>query len=292
MKSYVKSLLPLVPPIYTEEEVHFNQWLAGFVDGDGYFEIQGNFCRFSMPQATWNLHLLVLLQSRFGGKLTKVPKKPNTYRYDLTNETGQLIELAHAVNKEIRGVSRAAQFTKLCAVYNITYIEPGPVTLQNAYTSGLIDSDGSVACQTKKVQVKVTAEHPADLQYLVLLFGGNITKRLDANCTFDWKIGSQADVLFLKKYLLDFPLKSNKLVRTSLFEEYYRLKSIGAWKETSFYHSEWLVFLESWYDNGNDQYRKDCKERPYTEVERAEREAEGGGKPGEVEAATAGEGEE
>ena len=283
MKSYEKSLLPLIPPIYTEEDIRFNQWLAGFIDGDGYFEIQGNYCRFSMPQAEWNLHLLESLQSKFGGKLHKVPKTLNTYRYDLTNQDGQLIRLAHAVNSEIRGVSRTAQFIKMCEVYNITYIKAQPVTLQNAYTSGLIDSDGSITCQTKKVQVKVTAKHRADLEYLMSLFGGNITRRLDVACAFDWKIGSQADIIFLKKHLLDFPLKSNKLVRTNLFEEYYRLKDVGAWKETSFCHSEWLDFQKLWYANGNDQYRKNCQERPYTEVERAKREAEERAETGEKE---------
>ena len=288
MKLYQKSLLPLVPPIYTEEDIHFNEWLAGFIDGDGHLEIQGNFCRLSVPQGTWNLHLIQLLQSKFGGKLNKVPSGINTHRYDLTNEDGQLIELAHAINGNVRGKIRTEQFIKLCNVYNINYIMPKLMSLDNAYTSGLIDSDGSITCQAKKIQVKVTATHPADLQYLKALFNGNITRRLDLNCAFDWKIGSQADVLFLKKYLLSFPLKSNKIVRANLFEEYYRLKGLGAWKETSFCHSEWLSFLELWYDNGNDQYRKDCKERPYTALERAKREAEGGGKPGEVEAATAG----
>jgi len=285
MKSSEGSSLPLVPPIYTEEDIRFNQWLAGFIDGDGHLENRGNFCRLSIPQGEWNVHLIESLQEKYGGKLHKVPKKLNTYRYDLTNENGKLMELAQAINGEVRGKNRTVQFSKMCGLYNINLIVPKPVSLDNAYTSGLIDSDGSITCQTKKIQVKITSEHKADLKYLVNLFGGNITQRYDTEA-YDWKIGSREDVLCLKKCLLDFPLKSNKLVRSNLFEEYYRLKDIGAWKETSLYHSEWLSFLELWYDNGNDQYRKDCKERPYTAIERAKREAEEGERPGEVEAAT------
>ena len=270
---YTKSLMPLAPPFYTQEDLNFNQWLSGFIDGDGHLEIQGNFCRLSVPQAEWNLHLLELLQKKYGGKIHKVPKKLNTYRYDLTNEDGNLIQLAHAINGNVRGQTRGPQFIKLCNVYNITHVVPKLMTLTNAYTSGLIDSDGSVTVQTKKIQVKITAKHNADLNYLKTLFGGNVTLRSDEK-TFDWKIGSQEDILSLKKYLLDFPLKSNKAVRTALFEEYYQLKNEGAWKETSFYHSKWLNFLERWYSNGNDQYRKDCKERPYTANERARRESE------------------
>lgn len=292
MKTYTRSLLPLLPPVYTKKDIHFNEWLAGFVDGDGHLENQGNFCRLSVPQGTWNLHLIQELQSKFGGKLNKVPSGLNTYRYDLTNEDGQLIELLLAINGNVRGKSRTEQFIKMCHVYNIDYITPRVMSLDNAYTSGLIDSDGSITCQAKKIQVKVTATHPADLQYLKTLFNGNVTRRLDLHCAFDWKIGSQADVLFLKEYLLRFPLKSNKLVRSNLFEEYYRLKGLGAWKESSFYHPEWLSFLELWYDNGNDQYRKNCKERPYTAIERAKREAEEGERPGGVETATAEEREE
>ncbi len=123
----VRSVEALIPPKFSQDDVSFYKWLAGFLDGDGYlcFYEKRNRPSLQIAQAAWNLHLLQLLETKFGGSIRKVNRgdQSNTYNYIL-NKRSKLVELLHGLNGYIRATSRTLQFKKLCNFYNITSIEP------------------------------------------------------------------------------------------------------------------------------------------------------------------------
>jgi hypothetical protein len=186
-KPHIRSVIPLVPRVYTEKEIHFNQWLASFIHGDGHFRVQNTYCRFQIEQATWNLHLLELLKKEFGGQIDKCKRYANTHLYGLSDKE-TLIELAHRVN-------------------------------------------------------------------------GNVTKRATGDI-FDWQISAKTDVLFALKYF-EKGLKSNKLIRCKLISSFYELRDRKAYSLNSEFHNDRLKLIEEWYNNGSDQFRKECTLTPF-----------------------------
>jgi hypothetical protein len=274
-KKYVRSAEPLLPPIFTPEEILFFKWLAGFVDGDGYFCHceKRNETSLNIAQASWNLHLLEQLREKFGGSLRKLNRgeKCNTYRYRLAKK-GNLIELLHGVNGYIRTTSRTVQFKKFCNLYNITYNEPNVLTPDDPYLAGMFDADGSISLyhtglnKGSRLAISMSAKYKSDIDCYKAVYNGNINTRKTADCS-NWKISAQEDVLFAQGSLVKY-VKSNKLIRLKLIPLFYELREAKAYQLDSPFLRDWEDLVESWYDNGADFYRKDCKGRPYTQQAR------------------------
>jgi len=272
-KPHIRPLHPLIAPTYTKEEVNFYQWLAGFVDGDGYFGIDRNYCRLTVEQATWNLHLLQLLEKKFGGTVRKCKRSPNTHIYRLSNRNS-LIEIAHGINGNIRATNRIVQFQNLCDVFHINYQSPYDMDLNNSYLGGFFDADGCISYDfwNRGLKISASAKYCNDIKIFEFMFKGNTFAEKNGNA-FEWKIGAKSDVLFAHKYL-EANIKSNKLIRMKLIPLFYELKDKRAYNEDSPDHSAWNEMLENWYDNGADLYRKDCTGRPHSSKARMERNTE------------------
>ena len=266
-KPHVRSATPLIPQVYTKEEVHFNEWLAGFIDGDGHFRVQKTYCRFQVEQATWNLHLLELLKQKFGGKIDKCKRYPNTHLYALSDRE-TLIELAHRVNGNIRATSRNVQFQAMCKEFNILYNSPCKLDFENQYLSGLVDADGCISCVFKlnSLKISVCSKYYEDVELLTTMFKGSISKRTSGNI-FDWSVSAKTDVLFAHKYF-EKGIKSNKLIRCKLIPSFYELRDKKAYKKDSDFHNSWLELIEKWYNNGNDQFRKGCTSTPFVKKDK------------------------
>lgn len=268
----VRSVEALIPPKFSKEDVSFYKWLAGFVDGDGYFYFYEKKSQPSLriTQAVWNLHLLQLLKTKFGGSIHKPNggDQPNTYEYTLSKRS-KLIELLHGLNGYIRATSRTLQFKKLCNFYNITWTEPSIFIEQNdQYFSGLFDADGSIVLNVNhqtnypKVHLTVSSKYEHDIKLFKYLFKGNIILKKKQIC-YDWQIGKKEEILVAQK-CFGKELKSNKLIRGNLIQLFYQLRTAKAYKKDSPANKDWEKFLNDWYDNGADIYRKNCKGRPYT----------------------------
>ena len=272
-KPHIRPLNPLIAPTYTEEEVRFYQWLAGFIDGDGTFRVANTYCRLQIEQATWNLHLLQLLKEKFGGAIRKCKRYPNTHIYGLSNKDS-LVKIAHGINGNIRATNRMIQFQNLCNVFHINYQSPCTMYLNNAYLCGFLDADGCVACNIKLHNVKITAtsKYYDDIKIFESMFKGSILKEKSSN-VFVWQVSAKTDVLFAQKYFEENS-KSNKLIRIKLIPLFYELKDKKAYRADSPEHNAWEKMLENWYDNGADIYRKDCTGRPHTSKARLEKDAE------------------
>ena len=146
-QKFIRSPTPLNPPEFTKDDIHFNKWLAGFIDGDGYFYVSphdtlnGNReAALSIAQALWNNNILLLLKEKLAGNIYKARGSTNVY---YLRKREHLITLVHKVNGHIRATSRTVQFKALCELLNITYIKPIPLMANDPYLSGFFDADGS-----------------------------------------------------------------------------------------------------------------------------------------------------
>ncbi len=272
---YVRPLLPLVPPVFTKEEILENEWIAGLTDGDGYLNITGNRCNFEVTQADHNIHLLEFLKSKFGGRIWQqkrnILKGGKTFYYRVTAKES-MIKLAFMLNGNVRGTSRNEQFQILCQLLNINYIPPVVLTKQSGWYAGMFDADGSISFHFNEKRftvVQVASKYAADVEFYLKDFGGRV--KCYPNL-FDWKITSKDEIISFVDYLKSIPLKSNKKIRVDMVHEYYALSKKRPLAKGSPYYQDWLALRERWHDNGADIYRKDCVGRPYTAKARAERE--------------------
>lgn len=76
----------------------------------------------------------------------------------------------------IRNPVRMLQMNKLCVKYGIDIIYPKPLTFNNGWLSGFIDSDGSIYFNEESGQVfiSVTPKKKYLLEPLIILYGGRI----------------------------------------------------------------------------------------------------------------------
>lgn len=278
-QTFVRSLTPLMPPKFTEIDIQFNKWLAGFIDGDGCFHLRppranGNRdASLSISQALWNNSILLLLKETLGGNIYK--KQGNTIVYVLSKRE-HLISLMHKVNGHIRATSRTVQFKALCELVNITYINPIPLMANDPYLSGFFDADGSLNAESSnqksntRLRMKVASKYQDNLEVFKRAYNGIIRLHKQANC-YEWVITVKTDVLFANKCFLG-NLRSNKQIRNNLIPLFYDLKGKKAYKIDSRYNSDWNNLIERWYDNGADIYRKGCIGVPYTEEARLARQ--------------------
>jgi len=276
----VRSPTPLNPPEFTKDDIHFNKWLAGFIDGDGCFylstheTLNGNRkATLSIPQALWNNDILVFLKEKLGGNIYKARGSTNVY---YLSKREHLITLVHKVNGHIRATSRTVQFKALCELLNVAYIRPIPLMANDPYLSGFFDADGSLGVEYSNqksnagLKMNVASKYQDDLEVFKKAYNGTIFIDRTAGC-YRWAIYARADILFANKCLLG-NLKSNKQIRNNLIPLFYDLRGKQAYKIDSHYNGDWNKLIERWYDNGADIYRKDCKGVPYTEKARLERE--------------------
>ena len=181
-KKYVRPLVTLVPPVFTAEEIRENEYFAGLSDADGYIRVDGNRCYFEISQASWNIYLLQLFQSRLGGRIwTPERFKNNQYNSIVFRVSTKeaMIKLAFMLNANVRSTARSEQFKKLCILLNIEYIAPVELTKENCWHAGIFDGDGCISFhfgEKRNTEMKVTSQYSADVEFFVKKFWGKSGK--------------------------------------------------------------------------------------------------------------------
>lgn len=108
-----------------------------------------------------NKKVLYEIKHKYGGALKQV-SNANAFKYKLKHRAG-LISLINDVNGLIRNPIRLLQMNKLCVKFNIELKYPIPLTFNNGWLSGFIDSDGSIYFNEVSGQVFIGISQKIDI---------------------------------------------------------------------------------------------------------------------------------
>lgn len=262
---------------YSKSEIHWNQWLAGVIDGDGYLAIQKNniaVCEITMPLT--DEYLLTQIKQKLGGKI--YPRSgAKAVRYRLMHKDG-ILELIQRINGFILNSKRVPQLQKLCFKFDIPFIPAKPITKNTAYIAGFFDADGTIYMSVGPKYCRQYATQKGILGKINRLYasrGANqlricISNKLFPNLIifkeslqlgqirevkhkskswYVWEITTEHEILMFLDYIRKYPLRSNKMKRFFLIERYLELKKIQAHlapPETEL-NKAWFLFCKKWY---------------------------------------------
>jgi hypothetical protein len=226
----------------------FNEWLAGLIDGDGCFQLsKKGYASLEITMALRDRACLFQIKDKFGGSV-KVKQGQNWLRYRLHHKNG-LLSLINSVNGLIRNPIRLIQLGNICTKYSLPLFYPRPLTYNNAWLSGFIDSDGSVYLNQLSGQIFITASQKNKLLLdpLVDLYGGSIYTMSKVNA-FKWIVYKKEHVLKLVDYFTAFPLRSKKMVRIRLIPSIYEVMSHSGHKSpiNTVYGKIWHRLFQKW----------------------------------------------
>ena len=224
----------------------FNEWLAGLIDGDGHFILhKSGSARLYIVMDIRDKGALYEILHRFGGSIRPIAGA-KALRYNLSNKKG-LVKLIEAVNGNIRNPARLLQMNKLCNKYDITLNYPNPLTYNNGWLSGFIDSDGSIYFSESSGQVFISATQKNIylLEPLINIYGGRVDPSNDRGEAFKYIIYRKKEIFnMIDNYFNKYPLRTLKSNRLKLIKEYYVVRT---YKDTDILKlNEWVTFKDKW----------------------------------------------
>ena len=188
---------------------------------------------------------LYQIKQKFGGSI-KLRSGFNHLRYRMHHKQGML-DIIKAVNGEIRNPIRLLQLNKICEKYNITIIQPLPLTYYNGWFSGFFDSDGSIYLNLASTQIYFTAgqKNKYLLDLLCELYGGTVYIE---KTSFKWIVYKKLEVIKLLNYFKICSCKSAKKNRILAVKKYYELRDLKAHlaKDSTILNKVWKKFLLKW----------------------------------------------
>ena len=225
----------------------FKEWLAGLIDGDGYFSMtKKGYTSLEITADIRDEHALNIIKNVYGGTIKLVTGK-RALRYCLRHKEG-FLALINDVNGLIRSSSRLMQLNKILDKYGLELKYPEKLTYFNGWLSGFFDADGSITLNKSNGQLAINLSQKTNelLLPLVELYGGSVY--IDrTNNTFKWHISSKEGILNILKYFKKNTPKSMKKNRLYLIARGYELKSLGAHKaKDNNLNKAWNYFLEKW----------------------------------------------
>ena len=116
---------------------------------------------------------------------------------------------------------------KLCIKYGITLIYPKPLTFNNGWLSGFIDSDGSVYVNVKSGQIFISASQKNMylLEPLINIYGGRVDAIGAKIEAFKYIIYRKSELFnLIDKYFIKYPLRSAKASRVNLIKDFYNFR--------------------------------------------------------------------
>jgi ubiquinol-cytochrome c reductase cytochrome b subunit len=124
--------------------------------------------------------VLRIIQNKFGGKVhARSGIKAVRYR---TQNYNVIFKIVNCLNGLIINNIRLAQLHKACLALNIPIKDPVIPTIDSAYISGLLDSDGSINMykyyynETYRYQLTISISNKSrcNIEFLLNVIGGNI----------------------------------------------------------------------------------------------------------------------
>ena len=230
---------------------HWNEWLAGIIDGDGCVLV--NKSGYTSCEITMGLedeHALAIIKQNLGGSI-KLRSGVKALRYRLHNKKG-MVELINRINGNIRHTSRIKQLELVCSKLGINIVYPYNITLDNAWFSGFFDADGTITYSIKnsypQMTISVTNKLLVDVTPFKDVFGGNIYYDRDKNGYYKWSIQSRKEIESFQSYISKYPSHSNKNKRLFLIKKFFYLKDLRAYSslDKSPLHKAWIKFNNGW----------------------------------------------
>ena len=237
------------PAAGKDNEERFYEWLAGIIDGDGYFFLsKKGYASLEITTQLRDKKLLYLIKQKFGGSV-KLFGGENYLRYRLHHKTG-LLNIINKVNGLLQNPIRILQLGKICIIYNIELKDPKPLTYYNGWLAGFFDTDGSIYLNDASGQIFITAtqKNRFILEALVVLYGGTIYPMVKQEA-FKWTCLKKKEVLSLvNNYFKVNPCRSEKNMRINMVNKFYELRNLHAHKASS--NSDlgkvWKHYLIQW----------------------------------------------
>lgn len=229
------------------KDLAFKEWLAGLIDGDGYFLLSKNgynSCEITMDAR--DKKVLYLVQHMYGGSVKQM-SKALAFKYKLRNRAG-LIALINDVNGLIRNPSRLLQMNKLCVKFNIELQYSNNLTFNNGWLSGFIDSDGSVYYNEASGQVfiGITQKNKFLLEPLIHIYGGRVDISSPKIEAFKYVIYRKAELFnLIENYFNKYPLRTEKMKRVNLIKQFYLVRLSNKNKDIVKFN-EWVKFKDRW----------------------------------------------
>lgn len=144
-----------------KEDVKFNQWLAGIIDGDGNFDIRNVNKKKVLKAIRIKLHnrdirILNRIRDKLHlGRIKEVNNKPYSLYIISTKE--EMSYFLNLINGFIR--LKYKSFKLSCDLLNIPFKEPEYLLNKNdPYFSGLIDTDGSIVLNHASNRIECNLE--------------------------------------------------------------------------------------------------------------------------------------
>jgi hypothetical protein len=225
----------------------FFEWLAGVIDGDGYFNLsKKGIARLQITMDIRDQEALYEIKQHLGGSIRSIGGA-NALRYQLSHRKG-LIYLINGINGLIRNPIRMLQMNKLCVKYAIKLIYPKPLTYNNGWLSGFIDSDGSIYLNEESGQVfiSITQKNKYLLEPLITLYGGRVDILSPKVNAFKYIIYRKLELFnLIDHYFNKYPLRTKKLNRLNNIKEFYTIRVSKNNKDLNKLN-EWLIFKDKW----------------------------------------------
>lgn len=204
----------------------WNQWLAGFIDGDGCFQVRKKGYRsLEITVHRKDSHALNQIKQKCGGSI-KNRAGVNAVRYRLHNLEG-MKSLIHRINGEIRHPIRQQQLQKVCNTLNIPYLCPSSLILRSGWFSGYFDADGIVCLNLfskfPHISISVTRKYKETVFFFKSHFGGRLYFDKSQNGYYTWRVQRKLEVLETLSYFKIFPSRTTKVQRLFLIPKIYNL---------------------------------------------------------------------
>lgn len=270
--------------IIIDKNEKWNQWFAGITDGDGCFYLSSKDKNVSYEITTHTTDVRVLnnIKNTLKAGTVKLRSGSHSVRYRV-KQKAVILDIVNRLNGKLYNNARVEQFKKVCELLNIQQI-PSPSLLkkQNAYLSGLIDSDGSLAISISnssaedsqksgvegriirlinskshtQISLKITSIDRNTLNMVQNSYGlGTIyvekpNKRYIAqNPKYYWTIRSYQDFQNVYELFKLSPLKSVKMHRMRLALLYFKYKDLqfNLKAPGTIEFKIWDKFCKSWF---------------------------------------------
>jgi hypothetical protein len=237
--------------LFSEQELHFNQWLSGLIDGDGSLQVsKKGYTSCEITVAICDERMLRIIQNKLGGSI-KMRSGARALRWRLHNKPG-MINLIDRINGNIRHTSRLIQLNKVSLKLGLEIKNTKDLQINDGWFAGFFDADGTIGYYFKndhpQLTISVSNKLKINLEPFSQKFNGNIYFDKGGNGHYKWTIQSKSDILKFLEYSKNCRPLSTKAKKLFLVDQFYNLVNLKTYKheKSSSLHKAWIKFDQKW----------------------------------------------